>query len=78
MSEGILLKAEVLGSEGTAAPPVGMAGVSTGKRRKRRLDWGPDGEGCMEGVGDGEAKRDRSGGRDLRDTLSLGRLSFAS
>lgn len=68
----------MLGSEGRAAPPVGMAGVSTGKRRKRRLDWGPDEEGCMEGVGDGEGKRDRFGERDLHNTLSLGRLSFVS
>lgn len=45
-----MLMAEMLGFEGTVPPPVGRGGVSTVQRRRRRLDWEPEGGGCVEGV----------------------------
>lgn len=56
--EGILLTAEMLGSEGTAPHSVGRGGVSIVQRRRRRLAWGPEGGGCVERVGM-EKGRDR-------------------
>lgn len=48
--EGILLTAEMLRSEGIAPASVGRSGVSTVRRRRKRLAWGPEGGGCVEGV----------------------------